>query len=199
MVNQWLQTCATEHQETCGMQESGPSNLRGFLVIDCDNRMIGPAPSGCIYAALSYVWGSSTSTAPYTDRSSASDRELILFKERDGLIQSQLPAQAPAVIEDALLCTRAIGLRFLWVDRYCIDQTDPSTKHFLIQRMDQIYCDARVTIINAAGNNSHGGLPGISSTPRHTQHTANVYGGQFAMIPRVREEVSRSTWATRGW
>jgi hypothetical protein len=199
IVNRWLRTCATVHQDTCGMQDPAVSNIRGFLVIDCDTREIVPAPSGCIYAALSYVWGSATSTAPYTDMPPALDRIWALFEERDTSFQTQLPAQAPTVIEDALLCTRAISLRYLWVDRYCIDQTDPSTKHSLIQRMDQIYRDAAVTIINAAGNDSHDGLPGVSNTPRHPQHTANVHGGQFAMIPRVREEVGRSTWSTRGW
>jgi hypothetical protein len=199
IVNQWLQTCAADHQDTCAVQKTTSPNLGGFLVIDCNTREIVPAPNGCVYAALSYVWGSTTSTAPYSDKPPALDRIWALFEERDISFQFQLPAQAPAVIEDSLLCTKAIGLRYLWVDRFCIDQTDPRTKHSLIQRMDQIYCDASITIINAAGNDSEGGLPGVSTTPRRPQHTANINGGDFAMIPRVREEVDHSTWSTRGW
>jgi hypothetical protein len=132
VVNQWIRRCTTNHQETCCRPEAG-LNLPGFLVIDCDTRNIVPAPKGCVYAALSYMWGPTASAALTTE------------------FQCRLPAQAPATIEDALLCTRAIGLRYLWVNRYCIDQTDPSTKHSLIQRMDQIYCDASLTIINASG------------------------------------------------
>ena len=127
MVREWLHTCDTEHRDVCGRRDVGNLLFGGFQVIDCKTRKIIRAPERATYVALSYVWGSTaTAAAPFVTR---------------------LRARAPSAIEDAIVCTRAIGLRYLWVDRYCIDQNDSEMKHVLIQRMDQIYRNASITII----------------------------------------------------
>jgi hypothetical protein len=178
-VKDWLWTCAQYHKSTCGTCESTASQLQGFNVIDCTTRKIISAPEGCEFVALSYVWGSS--------------------KEATISDKYQLPADAPAVVEDAVLCARYIGLQYLWIDRYCIDEADHNTKQSMIQHMDQIYSDASVTIVNAAGDDSSCGLPGVSDVPRHPQTVTTIHGGTLAVIPSLKDNVDCGTWSTRGW
>jgi hypothetical protein len=89
-------------------------------------------------------------------------------------------------------------MRYLWVDRYCIDQDDVQTKHVIIQRMDEVYKNASVTIINAAGTGPDSGLPGVSIIPRRPLWIDKYNGMSVAKIPNVKQEVSESVWSTRG-
>jgi hypothetical protein len=177
-VRGWVQKCDAEHFQYCGGEETDDVGIAGFQVIDCETRNLVPAPARCTYAALSYVWGSVSGTS-----------EVFL---------PQL-SQAPLTIEDAIICTEKLGIRYLWVDRYCIDQDDPETKHGLIQRMDQIYQNASITIINAAGEGPECGLPGVSSTSRRPQSSATLRGVTFTTVPNVKVELARSAWFSRGW
>lgn len=68
-----------------------PEPVQGLKVIDCKSRVVVPASEGCKYAALSYVWGEA---------------------------KSGTNLEFPATIEDAISITRALGLGYLWVDRY---------------------------------------------------------------------------------
>lgn len=54
------------------------------------------------------------------------------------------------VIEDALFVLKELGFRYLWVDRYCIDQGDDRDKAIQIANMNQVFANAQVTIIAAA-------------------------------------------------
>ncbi|KAH7071936.1 heterokaryon incompatibility protein-domain-containing protein [Paraphoma chrysanthemicola] len=179
-VKGYLATCISEHRQEC--RRHGQRKLRSLeiQVIDCTTRHIRPAPVNCKYAALSYVWGSSSDTPQFS---------------------SQLPAPGlvPLLIEDAMKCTREIGLRYLWIDRYCIDQHDESTKYATIQRMDQIYRQSTITIINAAGSGADCGLAGVSTVPLRKHCVANIDGRNFSILPDIRTEVSNSSWSSRGW
>ncbi|TGO57519.1 hypothetical protein BOTNAR_0199g00100 [Botryotinia narcissicola] len=146
----------------------------GLLVIDClagsSTLSIVSAPKSCQYIALSYVWGSAQDTG----------------------------TEVEAVIKDAIKFTVKLGLRFLWVDKYCIPQDD-SEKHRLIHSMDKIYSQAYVTIIAAAGKTAADGLPGISTIPRVTQMETEVGECIFLELPSIIDSIRTSTWAQRGW
>jgi hypothetical protein len=72
----------------------------------------------------------------------------------------------PATIRDAIIVVLALGYRYLWIDRYCIEQADCPARHSQIQQMGNIYNSASITIIAAAGSTPYHGLPGVSQTPR---------------------------------
>jgi hypothetical protein len=68
--------------------------------------------------------------------------------------------------------------------------------------MDYIYSRAELTIIAAAGEDSHYGLPGVSSRRRKLQKCLRI--GDFELVQIFsqyadQEEVRFSTWASRGW
>lgn len=105
LINSWIRHCYKDPRHLyC---RSTDLALRNVIVIDCNSRCVIPLPQGCRYAALSYVWGPSSSLT--------SDS-----------FERTLPSPAPQVIEDAIHCAKKLRLHYLWVDRYCIDQKNPT-------------------------------------------------------------------------
>jgi hypothetical protein len=81
----------------------------------------------------------------------------------------------------------------------CIDQSDKSEKHRFIQNMDQIYTQAQLTIVDAAGKNPHYGLPGVGSRPRSLMDCINFGKVQFMRQLRLGVDIPKSPWWTRAW
>jgi hypothetical protein len=102
--------------------------------------------------ALSYVWG------------------VLNLGDTDPL---------PKVISDAMIVTMKLGYQYLWVDKYCISQSDHKEMEFQMSCMDTIYKGAEITIIAAAGLDATFGLPGVGDTPRTTQPAVTIDGIQI--------------------
>jgi hypothetical protein len=178
VAREWISHCISEHNTDCRIADC--LMLSDFRVIDCKTRDIILAPPNCAFAALSYVWGD--------------------CKQPPLSFWGRLPSPATLVVEDAVVATLAIGFRYLWIDQYCIDQTNPRTKHYLIQNMDKIYRGASVTLISASGENADAGLPGVSCVPRRNQISTRLPNGQIlAMVSDIRREVSAAKWSSRAW
>jgi hypothetical protein len=79
-------------------------------------------------------------------------------------VGSALPKNLPYTIADAITLTRLLGYRHLWIDEYCIDKGSSRHKMEQINRMDEIYKGADLTIVAAAGKDKAYGLPGVNST-----------------------------------
>jgi hypothetical protein len=161
VAREWLSHCITEHNDDCKVTDK--FMLLDFRVIDCKTRDIILGPPNCAFAALSYVWGD--------------------CKQPPRSSRGRLPLPAALVIEDAVVATLAIGFRYLWVDQYCIDQTNPGTKHYLI---------------HASGENADAGLPGVSLVSRRTQISTKLPSGHsLAMVSDIRREVLAAKWSSR--
>ena len=187
LLQGWYQFCEQHHRETCATNSKDyPEKLK---VIDCQARKIVASPPGCLYVALSYVWGQqqSTTTAWF---------EKPCRKIEPGIL---FPDTIPSVINDAMTVALELGWQYLWVDRYCIDQDDEA-KHVQINQMDKVYSSAVITIIAAAGDKASYGLPGVSSISRKAQPYAEIRGRLLASTMRSSQEtIGSSRWATRGW
>jgi hypothetical protein len=81
--------CGCEHSHTCVPESQ--DRLRGLKVLDCLTKDVVPAPPGCRYVALSYVWGGRTGIDP---------------------------AQISRTVADSCVVALELGYPFLWVDRY---------------------------------------------------------------------------------
>jgi len=88
-----LEACKASHK-FCAPEIS--PQLLNLRVIDCFEKVVEVAPIGCLFVALSYVWGE------------LSANSYILGSE----------ITFPPTIEDAVRSTRELGYRYLWVDRY---------------------------------------------------------------------------------
>lgn len=176
-ISGWLEFCEKNHTEGCC--EAEKVTLSGFRLIDCHTLCIVPAPNDCQYIALSYVWGNTLDEA-----NTAVD---------------VLGSHTPLVIQDAIRVTIRLDVRYLWVDRYCIDQNSEEKDH-QIRNMDLIYRGAKLTIIAAAGEDPSFGLPGVSSTNRTPQPMLQVKGHLLiSSLSDPSAELSSSKWASRGW
>jgi hypothetical protein len=171
-----LHNCWASHTSTCTPSATDSSLLQ---LIDCRDRRVNPASSNQRYICLSYVWGHPADGIPSFDRS--------------------LPNPVPKTVEDAMFVAIQLGIPFLWVDRYCIDQGKPQEKHNIIRNMDKIYHGAELTIIAAVGEDPHHGLPGVRGTPRKPQYRLQFGNDIYLAAEPGRGEVAESKWGSRGW
>lgn len=180
-----LRECDKDLRLTCGFNSR--ETLPGLMVIDCFSRRVVVAGPRCDYVALSYVWGS------------------IASRGEDESFQSDLHGRhLPQTVQDAMNVVRVLGMRFLWVDRYCINGTQSGMKHYTISNMDTIYEAAYLTIIAASGSDGDHGLPRVSGP-----HVVKVLGEDsippwngivdMELSSRRLEQIESSTWSTRGW
>ncbi|KAK5627495.1 hypothetical protein RRF57_003210 [Xylaria bambusicola] len=177
----WLETCVSTHKHCqWRIQESShASELKNFRLIDCslDIPVVEVHSVTERYAALSYVWGQSTANT------------------------SDTVAKWPKTILDSITTTRKLGIRYLWVDKYCINQDDTIEKSVQISQMDLIYKMAEVTLIAAAGSDASFGLAGINGTMRRPSVKIQLPNG-LVLVSTHREAdltVAESPWNARGW
>ncbi|KAK3938625.1 heterokaryon incompatibility protein-domain-containing protein, partial [Diplogelasinospora grovesii] len=186
IFSHWLSFCKERHEKICE-RPRGANDTRSFSlkVIDCATRKILSLPLGGKedYVTLSYVWGLSTDTSGNKEDS------------------TELPESVPKVIEDAMIVVMQLGLRFLWVDRYCIPQEDDKEKHSQLRNMGTIYSNSVLTIIAAAGEGPDHGLPGVSSTLRLPQPSIRWGSDElvYCLSRGGRREIQSSKWNSRGW
>ncbi|KAI1340598.1 heterokaryon incompatibility protein-domain-containing protein [Xylariaceae sp. FL0016] len=144
-VKNCLRFCEENHPECKGQNSTQP-----LLVIDCltEDLIRLPHP-GDNYVTLSYVWGNSSAIGSQQ--------------------QKYLLTNAPRLIKDAIVIVKSLGLRYLWVDRYCIPQDDDQEKHALIQKMGTIYSNSKLTLVAACANDPNYPIPGVMLPRIHLQ------------------------------
>jgi hypothetical protein len=144
MAGVWLRTCLTQHVR-CNQYQKGCSLLPS-RVID-----VGP-PDGSqesflysnrehrdLYLTLSHRWGDYD--AVKTKLSNLRDRS------------TSMPMNTlPKVFHDAVVTTRKLGVRFLWIDTLCIVQDDPLDWQLQASNMANIFRNSLMTIAAAADN-----------------------------------------------
>ena len=107
---------------------------------------------------------------------------------------------APLTVRDAAKAVLELGRRYLWVDRYCINQQDEDERKTMIDSMDLIYESADATIVALHGDHNQSGLPGVSTQSRATQPTFDTGTGQLIYsFPAIMSLIENSKWNTRGW
>lgn len=145
------------------------------------------------YLALSHVWGK---TNHFKTESSTYD------KHRTGIPMKNLPK----TFHDAVLVTRALGFRYLWIDSLCIIQDSHADWEKEASRMASVYMNAYVTISAAASNNSDGGLF-VERTPpacsvRLTYASPSGTTGTWVIhneTPSFDKQVRQTKLASRAW
>jgi hypothetical protein len=92
-------------------------------------------PQGLVadYTALSYCWGDAN--IPLTTTGNLSER-------RQGLRWDCLPK----VFQDAIVLTRTLGIKHIWIDAICIIQDDAADLSTQLSQMAQIYHEALLVI-----------------------------------------------------
>ncbi|KAF1967271.1 HET-domain-containing protein, partial [Bimuria novae-zelandiae CBS 107.79] len=179
-----LLSCAQHHSDCQKTTHEFPIRAR---VIDCRLRRLVPLELQYRYAALSYVWGRRRP-----------DHSPVTM--HPGISEGFLPADLPLTIDDAMKTIRLIGLRYLWVDRYCIEQYHSADKEHQINRMFNIYNRAVITIC-AIGSHDDVGLPGISAgrDPPGIFHFHNRSYTVISAPGLLQQSLKKSVWPSRRW
>jgi Heterokaryon incompatibility protein (HET) len=185
LLRSWIDNCRKWEQgshQKCSHHYLGKARVV-TRVIDCFTRKMVPLIEDMEYLALSYVWGPQKVT------------DTTLWPR--GGRSDFLPSPNPKTIEDAITAVRRLGKQYLWVDRYCI--WDSEDRHLQIQNMHRIYINAICTIVAAHGDDADSGLCGISSS-RCTQPQLRTNAGILVTtFPHLAHQLARSRWASRGW
>lgn len=184
LIKGWLQICKRDHTLYCRKSRSFRSQaLQDFSVVDCQTRKIVPMRSECEYVALSYVWG---------------DRHLPV--DADFLGDKYLSKTLPKTIEDAILVSSKLGIPYIWIDRYCIEQEDGDKKVRQINNMDVVFKEAAVVLVAVAGSDPTHGLPGVSTVSRPARSRAWMGSKELiASRPDVIQTIRSSRWSSRAW
>ncbi|GAW16743.1 hypothetical protein ANO14919_061800 [Xylariales sp. No.14919] len=134
-ARQWLKTCCNWHS-ACPSSRGTPLPTRVIDVSGDTIRLVDTRAEKLKhdkYVTLSYCWGG---PQPVTTTKATLEQHL-----------QALPAgEFPQTIKDAITVTRALKVKYIWIDALCIVQDDPADKAVEITRMTDIYSLSYVTI-----------------------------------------------------
>jgi hypothetical protein len=128
------------------------------------------------YLALSYRWGIGRGMPQTTLKTLEACKKNIPW------------GTLPRAFQEAVLLTKSLGVRFLWIDSLCVVQDDPSDKLRAALELEKIYGNAFVTIASTSAAEPTKGL----LAPRMTQTfkvQANDSKGSLSKV-YVREQPS---------
>lgn len=166
-VKAWLRNCERCHIDCGNLAFSDRKPTRLLRIIsDTHAQLInskGIAPEKLLYTALSYCWGFKPDVATGSVGELSTDEDETVRRGRT--LSSNLKdryepfpiATLPGTVRDAIKITARLSnprdgleLRHIWIDTLCIIQDDPSDKAVEIQRMQEVYGNAILTICATA-------------------------------------------------
>lgn len=149
-----------------------------------------PAATGW-YIALSHRWGDlrrEQRFCTYADN---------LSQRKERIEYNDLPAN----FQDAVRVTRALGVRYLWIDSLCIIQEDPKDWAAESGRMEDVFSHAYCTIAASSADSSLVGFLG-DRRPRDAIMLPTPGGAPLYLaedIDDFRTDVENSVLSSRGW
>jgi hypothetical protein len=118
------------------------------------------------YICLSHCWGS-------LDKKPLETRRDTMDAFQIGIPWGKLTK----TFKDAIVFSRKLGVRFLWIDSLCIIQDDSHDWAREAGRMASIYENALLTLAAASSSNSRGGLFRTSNPGTLLPHDENILAG----------------------
>ena len=189
----WLDHCKKVHGTACNQRDLA---LRHFnpmeiVLVDVIEACIATKTTASRYFALSYVWGNAVTTTTTT-------KNFASF-QKPGSLEKLLTL--PRTVSDAMVLTRKMGVRYLWVDCLSIVQDSPG-KHHDIANMDVIFAQAELTIVAAHGIDANSGLSGVQEGKRRHRVMSKTLGSYTLTLklPRSQSDILiNTTHNSRGW
>lgn len=182
-IRRWLSLCEADHK-ICNSWTGGSLPCR-VLEIQSINplhvRVVENCRESKRYACLSYRWG------PETQSKSLNRGNLDEYKA--GIPEAQIYP----LVKDAITAAHRLGLRYLWIDSYCILQGYDGDWHIQAANMASIYENAYFTI--CATFPEDGGNMFTTSTPKSLGTHITEIGGKPVF---VREQLMSPSGPTLG-
>lgn len=147
-IGSWMNDCRKNHT-TCLNAEQTPLPTRLVDVTPIDGSEIVRIHTTYgekeRYAALSYCWGGPQPIA-LTKATMAQMEKMIQL------------SSLPQTLQDAIIVTSKLCLRYIWVDAMCIIQDSQEDKKKELKSMAQTYQNAFITISAASPRSSQDGF-----------------------------------------
>ncbi|KAF4472611.1 heterokaryon incompatibility [Fusarium albosuccineum] len=150
LANRWIRNCEATH-EHCGSGRDVPLPKRcldlepGSIGIDPAIRLVETNGATGTYACLSHCWGKDPIPIKTTSKTIAKHLHSISL------------AAFPKTFLDAVVLTRKLGLRYLWIDSLCIIQDSDLDWQIESIKMADIYRNSFVTITAISSPDFRGG------------------------------------------
>ncbi|KAK7422748.1 hypothetical protein QQZ08_009372 [Neonectria magnoliae] len=120
----------------------GPASNNEIRVVEHDDSSPPPQEP---YIALSHCWGKS--------------RPLTLTRDTMAQRKANIPFEAlPRTFRDAVLITRGLGIRYIWIDSLCIIQNDTQDWEIEAAKMSSIYSGAELVLSATGSGDSTAGV-----------------------------------------
>lgn len=210
LLKRWLENCLQEHSTVCDVTISG-THINELSEPKLPTRVIDVGPpdgsmepylkqskgSSGFYCTLSHCWG---------------DPELRPFKTTKDNLSDHLKRipwdHLPKTFQDAIIITRSIGIRWLWIDALCIVQDDSDDWLREAATMGSIYEMARLTIAASHAKDSTEGCflpcPSLAGPVELSLTTsdpsARIYISQQPSLPDHFPDLgplNRRAWTTQ--
>jgi hypothetical protein len=150
------------------------------------------------YAALSHPWGDVKKHPPFS----------TWRRDRRGLghdvetFKRAIPYdELPATFKDAVDCTRALGLRYLWIDSICIIQGRDGDFSQEAKNMEEVFSGAYCVLAASRATNQHDGFLG-PRPQRNFITLQRIRGRPFYIcdpIDDFSKDVTEGSLNQRGW
>jgi Heterokaryon incompatibility protein (HET) len=185
LAREWVNYCVDHHDcsESFFETDSGPLaspsrllDLKAFTKDCLDLQLTEEPVPGCVYATLSHCWGSNPDPRHQTTTSSLQHRK------------RRIPyTDLPATFRDTVLVCHALGVRYLWIDSFCIIQDSIQDWTYEASRMAYIYSNSHLTISADWSPNSEGGCFPVSNNPQ------GIDAGKAICITNILSDGHRSS------
>lgn len=142
------------------------------------------------YIALSHCWGQISD-----------NQRFCTYKSNLNQLMADIPYdQLPATFRDAISVTRALGVRYLWIDSLCIIQKNDEDWANESGRMEDVFSNAYCTIAASSASSSLVGFLGPRK-PRDTICITTSSGPVYLAEPMddFATDVENSILSSRGW
>ncbi|KAJ4002780.1 hypothetical protein NW752_009434 [Fusarium irregulare] len=204
MASEWLQKYRQNHCRCNASHNADEERILPTRLIDVgldtqQPKLISPDRDllDLEYLILSYAWG------PVANFAKTTSSNLQVMHQ-------SLPWDAlPKTVRDAVLLTRRLGIRYLWVDALCILQSEgcDDTEHikdwsYEAERFGHYYQNALLTISATGAMSSHEGLflprSDLVSSPKSVK-VQHIDLTLRSFVPSWKSEMRFPPLASRGW
>ncbi|KXH67560.1 serine/threonine protein kinase [Colletotrichum salicis] len=192
LLNEWLRVCDEQHNHGIDSRTELPTRVLDVgtdpnsTIRLCDGKAL-PLER---YIALSHCWGLN------------SQAQVRTLKENINAFRVQIDfGILPKSFQDTVKITRALGLRYLWIDSLCIIQNDKQDWAFEATRMEHVFSSAYCTIAATAASSSAEGF--LRQKAQHPFVTLKGRNGGFNFVRKsiddFHQDVEQAVLNQRGW
>lgn len=196
LLNKWIQDCNERHpNHSIIFRKDKELPTRVLNVSDSKEPnmlrlYLPPKGKQGRYIALSHCWGKGVSFMTKKDNIKTLCKAINLLN-------------LPKTFQDAVLVTRRLGIKYLWIDSLCIIQDDKDDWRRESRRMEDVFGSAYCTIAATSAKDSNEGFlcprPAKHSVRLSDRNTDTLYVYISEVVENFKHDVLGGKLNERGW